>query len=100
MDIITAESRAHRAVEAYVRAVGNVEAVPAQERLRDLITDSIRSAVTEDREALRDRLPCGSGDPCGFEMCPHHKALIAAIMALQDGTAPKPRSLFSKPLSA
>jgi hypothetical protein len=33
-------------------------------------------------------------------MCPHHKALIAAIMALQDGTAPKPRSLFSKPLSA
>ena len=65
----------------------------------DLITDALRKAVTDDREALRERMPCASGDPCGFEMCPHHKALITAVMTLQEGTALKPRSVFSKPLN-
>ena len=86
-------------MEHYVRDVAGSEAVPAPQRLQELIFEAIHKAVTEDREALRERMPCVSGDPCGFEMCAHHKALIAAVMALQDGAAPAPRSLFSRPVS-
>jgi hypothetical protein len=96
----TPENRAHHVVETYVRDVAGSESVPAQSRLQDLITDAIHKAVTEDRETLRDRMPCVSGEPCGFEMCAHHKALIAAVLATQEGTPPPPRSLFSKPLSS
>jgi hypothetical protein len=95
----TPENRAHHVVEHYVRDVAGSEAVPAPHRLEDLIADAIHKAVTEDREALRERMPCAGGDPCGFEMCAHHKALIGAVMALQDGKASAPRSLFSRPLS-
>jgi hypothetical protein len=94
----TPENRAHHVVEHYVRDVAGSEAVPAPHRLHDLIAEAIHKAVTEDREALRERMPCAS-EPCAFEMCAHHKALIAAVMALQDGKAPAPRSLFSRPLS-
>lgn len=96
---MTAESRAQHVVDHYGREVGGAEAVPAQRRLQDLITDAIHKAVTEDREAIRERMPCVTDDPCAFEMCAHHKALIAAVMALQDTAPPAPRSLFSRPLS-
>jgi hypothetical protein len=76
------------------------EVVPAQGRLQDLVTDAIQKAVIEDRETLRERMPCVTGDACGFELCAHHKALIAAVMAVQEGTPPPPRSLFSKPLNS
>jgi hypothetical protein len=95
----TAESRAQHVVDHYLREVAGTEPVPAQRRLQDLVTDAIHKAVTEDREAIRERMPCATDDPCAFEMCAHHKALIAAVMELQDGTAPAPRSLFSRPPS-
>ena len=94
----TPENRAHHVVDHYVRDVAGSEAVPAPQRLQEIIAEAIHKAVAEDREALRDRLPCASTEPCGFELCAHHKALIAAVMALQDGKAPAPRSLFSRPL--
>lgn len=81
--LTTAESRAQHVVEHYVREVAGPDVVPAQRRLMDLIADAIQKAVTEDREALRERLPCVIDDPCSFEMCANHKALVAAIMALQ-----------------
>jgi hypothetical protein len=56
--------------------------------------------MTEDREALRDRMPCATGDPCAFELCAHHKALVAAVMSIQEGTSPPPRSPFSRPLNS
>lgn len=87
-------------MESYGRDIGGSGAIPAQSRLQDLITDAIYKAVTEDRELLRERMPCVGGDPCGFEMCAHHKALIAAVLATQEGTPPPPRSLFSKPLNS
>lgn len=86
-------------MDHYIRDVAGSEPVPAHHRLQELIAEAIHKAVTEDREALRDRLPCATADPCGFEMCAHHKALVAAVMALQEGNAPAPRSLFSRPLS-
>jgi hypothetical protein len=94
----TAEHRAHHVLEVYLHEVPGAEAVPGQARLEALITDAIHNAITEDREALRERMPCVSGDPCAFEMCAHHKALIAAVMAIQEGRAAPPRSLFSRPL--
>jgi hypothetical protein len=96
----TPENRAHHVVETYLRDVAGSDPVPAQSRLQDLITDALHRAVIEDRETLRERLPCASDDPCGFEMCAHHKAFIAAVMASQEGKAPAPRSLFSKPLNS
>lgn len=96
--MMTPQNRAHHVVDHYVRDVAGSEPVPASGRLQDLIADAILKAVTEDRETLRERMPCASGDPCGFQMCAHHKALVAAVMATQDGTAPAPRSLFSRPL--
>jgi hypothetical protein len=79
----TPESRAQHVVDHYVREVAGSDVVPAQRRLQDLIADAIHKTVTEDREALRERMPCVTDDPCSFEMCAHHKALIAAVMALQ-----------------
>jgi hypothetical protein len=97
----TPENRAHQVVETYVRdaASAGSDIVPVQTRLQILITEAIHKALIADHEALRERMPCASGDPCGFEMCAHHKALIAAVMATQDGAPPPPRSLFSKPLN-
>ena len=96
----TPENRAHHVVETYAREVAAPDALPAQDRLQNLIADAIHRAVMEDRETLRERMPCASGDPCGFELCAHHKALVAAVMATQTGTASAPRSLFSKPLNS
>lgn len=96
----TPENRAHHVVESYVRDVAGSEPVPAQNRLHDLIADALHKAVTEDRETLRERLPCAADEPCGFEMCAHHKAFIAAVMATQDAKPAAPRSLFSKPLNS
>jgi hypothetical protein len=95
---MTPENRAHHVVESYARDLAGPDPLPSEARLQTLIADAIHKAVTEDREALRERMPCVSGDPCAFEMCAHHKALIAAVMAMQDGKAPEPRSLFSKPI--
>jgi hypothetical protein len=81
--LTSAESRAQHVVDHYVGEVAGSEVVPAQRRLQALIAEAIHKAVTEDREALRERMVCVTDDPCGFEMCAHHKALIAAIMALQ-----------------
>jgi hypothetical protein len=75
------ERRAQHVVDHYVREAGS-EPVPIPRLLQQLITDAIFNALTEDREALRERMPCASDDPCGLEMCAHHKALVAAIMAL------------------
>jgi hypothetical protein len=95
----TAESRARHVVETYLHEVPGAEATASASRLEFLITDAILKTVMEDREALRERMPCDTAEPCGFEMCAHHKALIAAVLAMQEGRAPAPRSLFSKPLS-
>ncbi|HEY7521420.1 MAG TPA: hypothetical protein VIE36_24280 [Methylomirabilota bacterium] len=91
------ENRAHHLVETYLRELNGSE--PAHhERLHALIADAIHKAVIEDREALREKMPCSTGEPCGFELCAHHKALVAAVMSVQHGTPPPPRSLFSRPL--
>jgi hypothetical protein len=95
----TAETRAHHVLETYLHDVPGAEATTDANRLQFLITDAILKAVMEDREALRERMACDTAEPCGFEMCAHHKALIGAVLALQEGRAPAPRSLFSKPLS-
>jgi hypothetical protein len=94
----TPEHRAEQLLELYAREVGGAHAIPGQARLHELITDAIHKAVIDDREQLREKLPCASGERCGFEMCAHHKALIAAVLAVQEGRAPAPRSLFSRPL--
>jgi hypothetical protein len=94
----TAEHRAHLVLETYLHDVPGAEGIPGRVRLEELITDAIHKAVVEDREVLRDRMPCVTGEPCGFEMCAHHKALIAAVMAVQEGRGAPPRSLFSRPL--
>lgn len=95
----TAETRAHHVLETYLHDVPGAEATANADRLELLITDAIQKAVIEDREALKERMPCDAAEPCGFEMCAHHKALVAAVLAIQEGRAPAPRSLFSKPLS-
>lgn len=82
------ETRAQRVLEAYGREVGGSDAVLRPVRLGELISDAIQKAVTEDREALRDKMSCATDDPCGFEMCAHHKALLAALMSIQEGTPP------------
>ena len=47
-----------------------------------LIAEQIRKAVSEDREALRELLPCDVHEPCAFDsVCAHHKALADAILA-------------------
>jgi hypothetical protein len=94
----TPEHRAHHVLEIYLHDAPGAEGLPNRTRLEELITDAIHKAVIEDREALRDRMACASGDPCGFEMCANHKALIAAVMAVQEGRAAPPRSPFSRPL--
>lgn len=81
--LTSAESRAQHVIEHYARELAAADVVPAQRRLQDLIADAIHKAVTEDREALREKMPCMPDDPCSFEMCAHHKALVAAVMAVQ-----------------
>ena len=93
----TAEHRAHHVVETYLHDVSGSEGIPGQARLEELITDAILKAIVEEREGLRERMPCTSADPCGFELCAHHKALVAAVMAVQEGRPAPPRSLFSRP---
>jgi len=45
-----------------------------------LIASQIQKAVSEDRETLREQLPCDAGQPCAFDnLCAHHKALAEAI---------------------
>jgi hypothetical protein len=97
---MTPENRAQHVLEAYLRDVGGADAVPRHARLQELITEAIHKAMTEDREALREKMPCASGDRCGFEMCAHHKALVAAVMSVQEGTPPPQRSPFSRPLDS
>jgi hypothetical protein len=47
-----------------------------------LIAEQIRKAVGEDRETLREQLPCDEREPCAFDnVCAHHKALADAILA-------------------
>jgi hypothetical protein len=95
----TPENRAQHLLEAYQRDLSGSEAIPRQARLQELLVDAIHKAVVEDREALREKMPCVGGDPCGFELCAHHKALVAAVMSLQEGAPPPPRSLFSRSLN-
>ena len=92
------ESRAHHLLETYLHELNGSDPVPRQERLQELIADAISKSVIEDREALREKMPCSSGEPCGFELCAHHKALVAAVMSVQHGTPPPARSPFSRPL--
>lgn len=94
------ETRAQHVVEAYGREIGGADAIPRPARLGELIADAIQKALTEDREALRERMSCAPGDPCAFEMCAHHKALVAAVMSIQDGAPPPQRSPFSRPLNS
>jgi hypothetical protein len=47
-----------------------------------LIAEQIHKAVSEDRETLREKLPCDAREPCAFDnVCGHHKALADAILA-------------------
>jgi hypothetical protein len=49
-----------------------------------LIAEQIHKAVSEDRETLREKLPCDTSEPCAFDVvCAHHKALADAILASQ-----------------
>jgi hypothetical protein len=49
-----------------------------------LIAEQIHKAVSEDRETLREQLPCDVREPCAFDsVCAHHKALADAILASQ-----------------
>jgi hypothetical protein len=97
---MTPDNRTHRLLEAYLRELSGAEAIPQQARLHELIVDAIHKAVIEDREAVREKMPCASTEPCGFELCSHHKALVAAVMSVQEGTPPPQRSVFSRPLNS
>lgn len=89
------ETRAQRVLEAYGREVGGSDAILLPARLGELIATAIQKAVTEDREALRNKMLCATDDPCGIDAtCAHHKALLAALMSVQEGTPP-PHSMAS-----
>ena len=96
----TPEARADHLVETYVRELGTAETLSRRPRLQELIADAIHKALIEEREALREKMPCAAGNPCGFELCAHHKALVAAVMSVQEGTPPPQRSMFSRPLNS
>ena len=52
--------------------------------LLKLIAEQIHKAVSEDRETLREKLPCDEAEPCAFDnVCAHHRALANAILAGQ-----------------
>lgn len=62
------EDRARHILETYLRDIADCQTIAGQSRLQDLIADAIHKAVT-DREVLREKMPCVTGEPCGFEMC-------------------------------
>jgi len=79
--VTTPENRARYVLDTYFRDVGSLPAADAEELLRKLIADAIRKAVTEDRDALRERMACDTQEPCAFEsVCSNHKALAGAIL--------------------
>jgi hypothetical protein len=84
------ETRAQRVLETYGREVGDPDAIPLPARLVELIAAAIQKAVIDDHDALRAMMPCAPADPCGIDqVCAHHKALLAALMSVQEGT-PRP----------
>jgi hypothetical protein len=75
-----ADSHARHVLTLYSKSVAG--STGTWEILLRLIAEQIRKAVSEDRETLREQLPCDAGEPCAFDrVCAHHKALADAILA-------------------
>jgi hypothetical protein len=96
MTMTSPEHRAHHVADLFAGSLSAGD----REKLQIAVADAIQKAVVEDREAIRERMQCVSGDPCGFELCAHHKALVGAVMAAQEGAPPPARSAFSRPLNS
>lgn len=92
------ETRAQRVLETYGREVGGTDAILLPARLGQLIAAAIQKAVIDDHDALRATMPCAPDDPCGIDqVCAHHKALLGALMSLQEGTPPPQPSALARP---
>jgi len=79
----SADSHARHVLTVYSRD-GAGPATVEPSLLQKLIADEIQKAVSEDREALREKMSCDGRDPCAFSnVCAHHKALAGAILASQ-----------------
>ena len=77
------DSHARHVLSVYSRD-GAGPATVEPSLLQKLIADEIQKAVSEDREALREKMACDRRAPCGFnDVCSHHKALAGAILASQ-----------------
>ena len=77
----TPENRARHVLDAYVRNFSSAQAMTELEVLKKLIADAIAKAVSEDRDALREKMLCDSQDPCAFQtVCSYHRALADAIL--------------------
>jgi hypothetical protein len=78
----TPENRARHLLDAYVRDVSGAQGMTELEVLKKLIADAIVKAVSEDRDALREKMLCDRDDPCAFQsVCSHHRALAGAILS-------------------
>jgi hypothetical protein len=80
--MMSPESHARHVLARYAKDVPG--AMPEQGLLHQLIADEIQKAVSEDRDRLREKMPCERRSPCAFNaVCAYHRALAAAILAAQ-----------------
>ena len=78
----TPENRAGHLLDAYVRDFAGAHGMTELEVLKKLIADAIVKAISEDRDALREKMMCDKEDPCAFQsVCSHHRALAGAILS-------------------
>jgi hypothetical protein len=77
------ESRAKSALENYIQKVGSPQQIAQLDVLKKCIAEAVIKAVTEDRDELREKLPCDKQEPCGVDnVCSRHKALAGAFLGV------------------
>jgi len=77
-----ADSHARHVLTMYTKSIAG--STGNWDVLLRLIAEQIHTAVNEDRETLREKLPCDEREPCAFDnVCAHHKALADAILSSQ-----------------
>ena len=78
----TPENRARHLLDAYLRDFSGAQGMTEIEVLKKLIADAIVKAVSDDRNALREKMQCDTEDPCAFQsVCSNHRALAGAILS-------------------
>ena len=82
--ISPADSHARHILTMYTKSIAG--STGDWDVLLRIIAEQIHKAISEDRETLRENLPCDASEPCAFDnVCAHHKALADAILASQPG---------------